>query len=83
MTVSERQHAQVARLIEMHRPALRVRCMHGTVQVSSFYFQPKGEGKVRLHAANNCWEGYRPYIDHLLMKFLGEMNSLAVGCSDR
>ena len=25
---------------------IRVRCMHGTVQVSSFYFQPKGEGKA-------------------------------------
>ena len=25
---------------------IRVRCIHGTVQVSSFYFQPKGEGKA-------------------------------------
>ena len=31
---------------------IRVRCVHSTVQVSSFYFQPKGEGKVRLHAAS-------------------------------
>ena len=30
---------------------IRVRCIHGTVQGSSFYFQPKGEGKARLHAA--------------------------------
>ena len=26
--------------------------MHGTVQVSSLYFQPKGEGKALLHAAS-------------------------------
>ena len=30
---------------------ITVMCMHGTVQVSSFFFQPKGEGKARLHAA--------------------------------
>ena len=31
---------------------IRVRCIHGTVQVRSFYFQPKGEGKALLHAAS-------------------------------
>ena len=34
------------------RLCIRVRCMHGTVQVSSFHFQPKGEGKAHLHAAS-------------------------------
>ena len=65
---------------------IRVRCIHGTVQVSSFYFQPKGEGKARLHAASivfiTAGRGI-VYINHVLMRFLDEMNSLAVGCSDR
>ena len=50
--------------------------MHGTVQVSSFYFQPKGEGKARLHAASIALIT-AGRVNHLLMRFLGEMNLIS------
>ena len=52
--------------------------MHSTVQVSSFYFQPKGERKARLHAASivtiTAGRGI-VYINHLLIPIRNELIS--------
>ena len=54
------QRAYLSSAVHVVEPVFMYKCMHGTVQVSSFSFEPMGECKACLHAANNCWERYKP-----------------------
>ena len=68
--------ASLSSAVHVVEPVFYVRCIHGTVKVSSFYFQPKG--KVRRICMQLVTAGrVIVYSKPLPNEFLDEMNLIS------